>query len=166
MAKLLQFWKDLWQDKVDPFREDPVSRDPNPVNGVDVPETVKVLHLSKTFSSMDDVMIRDDYGEAMKDIEGYYTSRKKNSVILLGHPGIGMTMGSVGQVWVLIYTPPYLGKTILLYYILAKRLLEEKPTILQNSSHYLIFSMPAGLEYKTHARLWVPMMRDIRTHGH
>jgi len=145
MAKLLQFWTDLWQDKVDPFREDPVSRDPNPVDGVDVPEIVKVLRLSKTFSSMNDVMIRDEYGEAMRDIEGYYTSSEKNSVIILGHPGIGMTVDSVGQVWVLIYTPPYLGKTILLHYILAKRLLEKKPTILQNSSHYLIFFHAGGV---------------------
>jgi len=146
MAKLLQFWKNLWQDKVDPFREDSVPRDSNPVDGVDVPETVKVLHLPKVFPSIDNVMIRDDYTEAMRDIEGYYTSSEKNSVIILGHPGIGMTMGSVRQVWILIYTPPYLGKTTLLYYILAKRLLEEKRTILQYNRNYLVFFNADGVK--------------------
>ena len=138
MAKLLQFWKDLWQDKVDPFREDSVPRDSNPIDGVDVPETVKVLHLPKVFPSIDNVMIRDEYIEAMKDIEGYYTSSEKNSVIILGHPGIGMTMDSVRQVWILIYTPPYLGKTTLLYYILVKRLLEENhPSVQQELPRFL-----------------------------
>jgi len=125
-AKLLQFWKDLWQDKVDPSREDSVPRDLNPVDGVDVPETVKVLHLPKVFPSIDNVMIRDDYIEAMRDIEGYYTSNEKHSIIISGHSGI--------------------GKTTLLYYILVKRLLEEKPTILQYNSDYLVFFHANGVK--------------------
>ena len=145
-AKPLQFWNDLWQDKVDPFCQVSVPRDSNPVDGVDVPETVKVLHLPTIFPSIDDVMIRDEYIEVMRDLEGYYTSSAKKCVIILGHPGIGMIMGSVEQAWVLIYTSPYLGKTILLYYILVKRLLEEKRTVLQYHRNYLVFFDADGVK--------------------
>ena len=68
-----QLWTDLWQDKADPFHEDSVLCDHNPVDGVDVPAAVKVLHPPKIFSSIGDVIIRDDYDEALKDIEGYHT---------------------------------------------------------------------------------------------
>ena len=80
----------MWQDKMNPFREDSVRRDPNSVEGVDVPATMEVLRLPDTFSSIGDVMVRADYGEALRDIEGYYT-RKRKSVIVTGHPGIGRT---------------------------------------------------------------------------
>jgi hypothetical protein len=91
---------------VNPFREDPVRRDPNPVEGVDVPATVKVLHLTKLPDLIPDVMIRDEYDEAMKGIEGHWTSTEGNrGVVIIGHPGIGRSMCSVGQAWVLIYTP-------------------------------------------------------------
>ena len=132
-----QFWEDLWQHKVNLFHEVSVIRDLNSVDGVDVPATVKVLHLSKIHSALGDVMVRDDYDEALKAIEGYHAGDTK-SVIILGHPGIGITMGSVGQALTYIYTP-HLGKTILLYYILAKRLFEEKPTIFQYTAQYLFF---------------------------
>lgn len=101
MAKLSQFWADLWRDKLDPFHQVSVLRDRNPVDGVDVPATLKVLHFSKAISSIEDVMIRDDYDEALRDIEAYHTG-DINSVIILGHPGIGITMGSVGQAFTYI----------------------------------------------------------------
>jgi hypothetical protein len=41
---------------------------------------------------------------------------------------------------------PYLGKTTLLYYILVKRLLEQKRTILQNSTQHLFFFNENGIE--------------------
>ena len=87
-----QFWRRLWKDKEDIFSEVSVRRCPNPVDGVHVPATMKVLHLPMIFSSIGDVMIRDDYGEAMRDIEGHSTSKKK-SVIITGHPEIGRNMG-------------------------------------------------------------------------
>ena len=104
VVNLRHFWKSLWLDKVNPFREDPVRRDPNPVEGVDVPATVKVLHLTKLPDLIPDVMIRDEYDEAMKDIEGHCTEGNR-SVVIIGHTGIGRSMCPVGQAWVLIYTP-------------------------------------------------------------
>jgi len=139
-----QFWRSLWQDKDNPFHEVTVRRDPNPVDSVDVPATMKVLSLPKIFSLTGVVMIRDDYGEAMRDIEGHSTSYTRN-VVIVGHPGIGRTMGSIGQAWVLIYTSPYLGKTIFLYYILVRRLLEQKQTILQIDSDHLFFFNANGV---------------------
>jgi hypothetical protein len=130
-------WQSLWQEKKrDRFRTDTVRRDSNPVEGVDVPPTIEVLNLPKIFTRIGDIMIRKEYDEAIKDIEGYRTS-ERNGVVIVGHPGIGTTMGSVRQAWVLIYTPPYLGKTTLLYYILVNRLLERKPTIFQKEPDVL-----------------------------
>ena len=147
LVAIRQFWKSLWQDKEDPLHKVSVRRDPNPVDGVDVLATMRVLHLPKIFSSISDVMIRGDYGEAIRDIEGHRTSEiPTKSVMVVGHPGIGRTMLSVGQAWVLIYTPPYLGKTALLYYILVQRLLEQKPTILQITSQVLFFFSADGVE--------------------
>jgi hypothetical protein len=140
LEDLRKFWKSLWQDKSDIFREVPVLRDPNPVESVYVPETMEVLRLPVTLSSIRDVMVRDDYPEAMKAVEGY-ASAKTKSVVIVGHPGIGRTMFSIGQARVLIYTPPYLGKTTMLYYILVRRLLEQKPTVLQiNNQHLFLFN--------------------------
>jgi hypothetical protein len=140
LEDLRKFWKSLWQDKSDLVREVSVRRDPNPVESVDVPETMEVLRLPITFSSISEIMVRGDYVEAMKDIEGY-SSGKTKSVIIVGHPGIGRTMISIRQARVLIYTPHQLGKTTLLYYILVKRLLEQKPTILQiNTQHLFLFN--------------------------
>jgi len=82
---------------MNPFREDSVHRDPNSVEGVDVPATMEVLHLPDTFSSIGDVMVRADYGEALTDIEGHFTSKRRKSVIVIGHPGIGRT-----RPWVLM----------------------------------------------------------------
>jgi len=45
-----------------------------------------------------------------------------------------------------MYTPPYLGKTTLLYYILVKRLLEQQPTILQISPQYLFIFSASGVK--------------------
>lgn len=66
---------------------------------------MKVLHLLMMFSSIGDVMIRDDYGEAMRDIEGHSASKKK-SVIIAGHPGIGKNMGlRLASMCTHIYSP-------------------------------------------------------------
>ena len=81
----------MWQDKMNPFREDSVRRDPNFVEGVDVPATMEVLRLPDTFSPIDDVMVRADYGEALRDIEGHCTRKRRKSIIVIGHPGIGKT---------------------------------------------------------------------------
>ena len=106
VVNLRQFWKSLWLDKVNPFREDPVRRDPDLVEGVDVPTTVKVLHLGKLVDRIPDVMIRDEYDEAIRDIERHSTSTEGNrGVVIMGHPGIGRSMCSVGQARVLMYTP-------------------------------------------------------------
>ena len=91
-----KFWKDLWQEKKDPFREVPVRRDPNPVGGVTVPETMEVLRLPEIFSSPSDIMVRGDYAKALKDIGGYSTS-KSRGVIIVGHPGIGRTVTPLGK---------------------------------------------------------------------
>ena len=93
--ELRQFWKSLWEDKRDPFRMEPVRRGPNPLEGIDVPATMELMRLPVIFSSIGDVMVRDDYDRAMRDIESYYT-RNTKSVIVVGHPGIGKVMGSVG----------------------------------------------------------------------
>ena len=97
---LWQFWKSLWLDKVNPFREDPVRRDPNPAEDVDVPATMKVLHLPLIFPHLyiQDVMIRSEYDEAIKGIESLRTNKRgKKGVIIVGHPGIGRSMVFVGQ---------------------------------------------------------------------
>ena len=98
LKELQEFWKSLWQDKADRFCEVSVLRDPNPIEDVGVPETMEVLRLPNSFSSIGNIMVRGDYAEAMKDIEGYSTATDKmKSVVIVGHPGIGTTMGSVGQ---------------------------------------------------------------------
>ena len=64
---------------------------------------MKVLSLPTILSSIGDVMIRDDYDEAMKDIERHHTIKIRNrGVVVVGHPGIGKSMGSVGQALVLV----------------------------------------------------------------
>ena len=143
-AKLHYFWKSLWQDKANSFHEDSVLRDPNPVDGVDVPATVKVLRLSKIFPFIGDVMIRDDYDEALRDIDAYHTEGDRNSVIISGHSGIGIIMGSVGQAFTYIYST-LSRQDYPIVLILVKRLLEEKPTILQNNTQYLIFFHTNGV---------------------
>jgi hypothetical protein len=137
LEELRQLWKSLWEDKKDPFRMVPVRRGPNPLEGIDVPATMELMHLPDIFSSIGDVMVRDDYDKAMRDIESYYT-RNTKSVIVVGHPGTGKEGHRVR--WTSLSThicSPYLGKTILLYYILVKRLFEKKSTILQNDRDYL-----------------------------
>ena len=94
-----QFWSTLWQEKRDPFRVIPVRRDPNPIDSVNVPATMNVLNLPRILSPIDVVMVRDDYNEAVTDIEARSTSNTRNTIIV-GHPGIGRIMGSI---WVLIY---------------------------------------------------------------
>ena len=89
--ELQQFWESLWQEKKGPFREVPVRRDPNPVGSVDVPETMEVLHLPNVFATEGDIMVRGDYAKALKDIEGYSTS-KSRGIIVVGHHGIGRTV--------------------------------------------------------------------------
>ena len=151
IASLRQFWNRLWNEQEDPFFDYPISRCPNPVEGVDVPATMKVLDLPSAFGNIKNVMIRDEYDEAIKDIESHHSTgeARKMGVVVVGHPGIGRSMGSVGQACVLINTPPYLGKTILLYYILAKRLFEKKPTVFQFEPNVVYIFNDKGL----HARL-------------
>ena len=96
LEKLQQYWKSLWHDKKNIFRHCSVPRDINYVQGIDVPATMEVLDLPRTFASIGNVMVRDDYAEAMRAIEGYCT-RNTKSVVIVGHPGIGRTMGSVWQ---------------------------------------------------------------------
>jgi len=91
-----QLWRSLWQDKQDPSDNVTVHRGSDPINSVDVPATMKVLRLPRIFSGLGNVMIRSDYEEAIRDFNGDYISGRK-SVIIVGHPGIGRTMGSVGQ---------------------------------------------------------------------
>jgi hypothetical protein len=91
-----EFWRTLWKDNQDPSDEVTVRRGSDPIDGVDVPATMKVLHLPPTLSHLGNVMIRSDYEEAMKDFNDM-VYRQKKSVIIVGHPGIGRTMGSVGQ---------------------------------------------------------------------
>jgi hypothetical protein len=97
LEKMKQFWKSLWQDKQDPSHDLTVSRGSDPIDGIDIPPTMKVLHLSSAVSALDAVMIRSDYEEALRDIDNMAYTGEKNSVIIIGHPGIGRTMGSVGQ---------------------------------------------------------------------
>ena len=94
-----QFWRSLWQDNQDPSYYVTVHRGSDPIDAIDVPTTMKVLPvpLPKILSRLDNIMIRSDYEEAITefDSEGYASSN--NSVIIIGHPGIGRAMGSVGQ---------------------------------------------------------------------
>lgn len=71
-------------------------------------------------------------------------------------------MSSVRQAWVLIYPPPYLGKTTLLYSILVKRLLDKKPTILQNSTQYLIFFRTNEVTFPHPRRSVDPELEEYR----
>lgn len=61
----------MWRDKEYLFLEVSVYCSPSPVNGVDVPAILKVLHLPIIFSSISDIMIWDNYDEAMRDINVY-----------------------------------------------------------------------------------------------
>ena len=96
LEAMKQLWRSLWQDKRDPLNDVAVHRGSDPIDSVDVPATMKVLRLPKVLSRLDSVMIRSDYEEAITefDSEGYAS---RNSVIIIGHPGIGRAMGSVGQ---------------------------------------------------------------------
>jgi hypothetical protein len=137
---LQEFWENLWQYHKEPFVTMDVVCDPNPVQSVDIPAIIKVLSLPEVLSPISTVMVRDEYDEAMKYIERRRANkgeRQMRGIIISGHPGIGMSMGSVRQTWVLIYTPPCLGKTTLLCCILAQRLFEKKPTVFQNHSDYV-----------------------------
>ena len=73
LEEVRQFWKSLWEDKKDPFRMDTVRCGSNPLEGTDVPATMKLMHLPTIFSFIGDVMVRDDYNKAMRDIENYHT---------------------------------------------------------------------------------------------
>lgn len=103
LETMRRFWKSLWKDKEDPFLDVYVRRGPNPVDSVDVPATMKVLHLPAILSSIGDVMIRSDYDEAMRDIEGHSTCQTK-SVVVAGHPGIGRAVCFLGKTWALKYS--------------------------------------------------------------
>ena len=115
---------------------------------------MKVLNLPAVFGTIEKVMIRDEYDEAIKDIEGH--KERKMGVVIVGHPGIGKSMGFVGQACVLINTPPYLGKTILLYYILVKRLLEKKPTVLQYKPDVVFIFNDKGLHARRASSYYEP----------
>jgi hypothetical protein len=92
-----QFWRSLWRDKQDPSDEVTVHRGSNPIDYVDVPETMKVLRLPSIFSHLGNIMIRSDYEEAMRDFHEMCFASPYKSVVIVGHPGIGRTMDSVGQ---------------------------------------------------------------------
>ena len=91
-----QLWRSLWQDRQDPVHDVTVYRGSDPIDTVDVPATMKVLRLPKILSSLGDVLIRNDYKEALEDL-GKINDLQKNSVIIVGHPGIGSAMVSVRQ---------------------------------------------------------------------
>src|SRR5260221_7088518 len=61
-----QFWRSLWQDRQDPFDNVTAHRGSDPIDSVDVPATMKVLRLPRTFN-LTNVMIRSDYDEAIRD---------------------------------------------------------------------------------------------------
>jgi hypothetical protein len=92
----LEIMKRLWQDGQDPSAKVTVHRGSDPIDSVDVLATMNVLCLPPTLSRLGSVMIRSEYEEAMNDFDnkGYIQNK---SVIIVGHPGIGRTMGSVGQ---------------------------------------------------------------------
>jgi hypothetical protein len=95
---LQEFWENLWQSHKKPFGKMDVVRDPNPVQSIDVPATIKVLSLPEVLSPISTVMVRDEYDEAMKYIENRRADeggQQMRGIIIAGHPGIGMSMGSV-----------------------------------------------------------------------
>ncbi|KIM43170.1 hypothetical protein M413DRAFT_397524 [Hebeloma cylindrosporum] len=107
---LNQLWKMLWEGGVNPVKEVAVQRGSDPLQDTEVPTTMKVLHgLPKLFAP-NDMFIRDDYEKAWSIIETKIESGD-NALVIIGHPGI--------------------GKTILLYYLLAIRLYRRQPTIFQ-----------------------------------
>ena len=158
---LKQFWRSLWYDKHDPFCDVAVLRGSDPIDSVDVPANMKVLQLPEILSSLGNVMVRSDYEEAIEDF-GKTSYRQNNSVIIVGHPGIGRTVRSVGQAAFLIYASPCPGKTILLYYILVKRLLDRKPTILQTQRQYLYSFHSEGVDVLSQSSPILPNSEEYR----
>jgi hypothetical protein len=93
--ELQRFYEDLWEKKKDPFSKVSIIRDRrNPVHSVDVSQTMEVLRIPNIFFPRGNIMVRDDYPEALEALEGHFKSRTK-SVFIVGHPGIGRTMDSI-----------------------------------------------------------------------
>jgi hypothetical protein len=94
---LNDLWESLWQQQNRGcFDTETVRRDSNPVEGVYVPTTINVLRLSEVLIRIGDIMIREEYREAIVDIERLRTAESpRTGVVIVGHPGIGTTTGSV-----------------------------------------------------------------------
>lgn len=121
-----------------------VIRDPDPVEDLDnIPSTMQVLHgLPEVLIPNDSgVFIRKQYDVAHDALKSSCTTH--SAVIITGHPGIGVTnfLSAVGM----ICTHIRLGKTMLLYYVLAHRLLNKQPTFFQFRKDFVILFGDSGV---------------------
>jgi hypothetical protein len=75
------------------------------------------------------ILIRDEYVNVDKAIEAHFKTTKHGSFLICGHPGIGMflTVGLCLESAFKFLT----GKSLLLYYILCRRLKACQTTIIQ-----------------------------------
>jgi hypothetical protein len=89
MEDLNQLWKRLWQDGVNPAQEVTVYRGSDSLEDIDVPTTMKVLYGLPGLFAFNDVLIRDEYEKAWSIIEKRLSTHE--ALIVIGHPGIGMT---------------------------------------------------------------------------
>jgi hypothetical protein len=81
----------LWNEQVDFIQSIPVVRDSDPVEGLDIPSAIQVLHgFPKEFFSRG-IFKREQYGIALKDLESESLRTNHGVVIITGHPGIGMS---------------------------------------------------------------------------
>jgi hypothetical protein len=83
------FWNILWNENVDLIHRVAVVRDSDPVEDEDltIPPTIRVLQGLPKILSCGDILIRDQYDDACKDLES--SCAKLSAVIITGHPGIG-----------------------------------------------------------------------------
>ena len=89
-ADVIEFWRRLWIKHEDLFKSEAVKRDADPIEDLDVPQMIRVLHGLPASLTAGRVFIREEYElalEAVKELKQTF-----NAVILVGHPGIGMVL--------------------------------------------------------------------------
>lgn len=74
---------------MDPIRIETVVRDSDPVEGLTIPSTIRVLHgLPEDFDS-GPIFIRNEYDDACKVLQSHCA--EISGVVIAGHPGTGET---------------------------------------------------------------------------
>jgi len=106
----------------------PIKRDDTPIPLV-IPLQAQQLEAHDFFPSGRAILIRDEYVNVIEAIEAQFKAAKHASFLICGHPGIGMCQ-TVGLCLESLFHFPT-GKSLLLYYILCKRLKARQTTIIQ-----------------------------------